>query len=66
MEVKPTEVSPEPANMWGYWRDDKGIIDALRLQYQEMIEKDPRLKAALTMVEVAEAAIDQIMKEHGV
>ena len=47
--------------MWPYWRDKHGVAYALRYQYSEMVEKDDRLRLALAQIDMAEAAIEQIM-----
>lgn len=59
----PLSNTTDATPMWPYWRDERGIIDALRLQYSEAIGVDPRLRLAMTQIEMAEAAIDQIMTE---
>lgn len=47
-----------PAHMWRYWRDDKGVKAALRDYYPDHLAANHKLAAALAQIENAEAAID--------
>lgn len=49
-------------NMWEYWRDKKGIEDALEYQYPEILEKNGYLRLCLHQIKVNELAIDMEMK----
>jgi len=48
--------------MWEYWRDKKGIKDALDY-YPETLKEDMSLKQALAQLENAERAINARMEE---
>ena len=54
----------EEPHMWTYWRDDKGLKEALRYQYPETLASDKTLQALLMQITTAEIAIDAIMKKR--
>jgi hypothetical protein len=49
-------------SMWEYWRDKKGIVDALKYQYAWTLESSDFLKMCLHQIQVNELAIDMEMK----
>lgn len=49
--------------MWPYWRDKKGLREAIEDYYPEM-KGDPRIVAALEQIENGIRAIDSIMKDR--
>lgn len=51
-----------PAHMWKYWRDKKGLREALEGYYPELL-KDPEIKAALAQISNGVRAINAIMAE---
>lgn len=61
----------QPATDWTYWRDKKGLQEALTDYYPDRLKADPRLQVALAQIEIAEIAINKIMadeaevEEHG-
>jgi hypothetical protein len=48
--------------MWKYWRDKKGLREALEGYYPELL-KDPEIKAALAQISNGVRAINAIMAE---
>lgn len=54
----------QPAHMWRYWRDDKGLVLALQDYYPDVLEQDLRLRTALAQIDLAERAINSIMAER--
>lgn len=53
----------EQPHMWTYWRDKKGIKEALVDYYPETLKDDMPLKQALAQLENAERAINVRMEE---
>ena len=49
--------------MWSYWKDKRGILDALECDYPQTLASNPQLQHAVSMVRAGEALIDQIMNE---
>lgn len=49
--------------MWKYWRDKKGYEKALTEQFEEEIESNANLKAALISIQNAKTVIDTIMTD---
>lgn len=63
---KPDPKTAEPTiPMWGYWRDKKGVADALSEQYGELLDADAELRWNLNKLRAAEATIDRLMQERG-
>ena len=56
--------------MWEYWRDKKGIVEALEQQYPELINSGPQLDMAIALnletVRCCLERIDNLMKAKGV
>lgn len=53
----------QPARMWPYWRDDKGLKDAATDYFPELFQNDPVLAFALAQINAAEFAIDTRMAQ---
>jgi hypothetical protein len=54
-------MADQPASMWPYWRDDKGVTAALQDYYPRLLDENIGLKTALAMRQNADLAIDSIM-----
>lgn len=52
------------AHMWRYWRDDKGIEDALVNYYPKTLAADTELQQALAQLRNARRVIDSIMSDY--
>lgn len=52
-----------PYHMWHYWKAKYGAVEALISQYPKTLEQTPALKLAVAQIQVAEAAISQIMDQ---
>lgn len=52
-------------DMWDYWRDKYGYVDALVKYYPEQLSdpKDPRLALAVAQIKNAHVSIDAVMAE---
>lgn len=53
----------EAAHMWSYWRDKKGVVEALEDYYPETLKASPQLQMAIYNIRAAEALINKIMGE---
>lgn len=52
----------EEFGMWTYWRDKYyNLVDALKVQYPELLAKQPALRLEIIRIEAYEALIDKIM-----
>ena len=51
-----------PIDMWDYWRDKYGYVDALQDYYPEQLQ-DPRLVLAVAQIRNAHASINAVMAE---
>lgn len=51
-------------HMWSYWRDKKGIEEALEDYYPDTLQENPQLQMALFQIRSAEAFIDQFMMKR--
>jgi hypothetical protein len=51
-----------PYHMWAYWRDKKGLHDAIDDYYPEM-KDDLRMRRALAQIETGVRAINALMAE---
>lgn len=51
----------EHAGMWSFWRDKRGIIDAIRADYPNLTQNDPEIRRLVETIDYAEAAIDRRM-----
>ena len=50
--------------MWDYYVEKRGgFIEALEIDFPELIESNPQLKLAIAQVKNARIIIDSIMKE---
>lgn len=47
--------------MWEYWRDKKGVLEAVKQQYPEVIEASDKLKFFVYQAEGMLQAIDRYM-----
>ena len=48
--------------MWTYWRDKYyNLVDALKVQYPEVLASQPALRLEIVRIEAYEALIDKIM-----
>lgn len=56
-------MATELASSWKYWRDKKGIEEALENYYPETLKNDPMLMAALVQIRSGELLINQIMEK---
>ena len=52
------------AHLWRYWRDDKGLEEALIGYYPKTLAADPQLQAALVQLRNAKLVIDSIMRQY--
>lgn len=53
----------QPAHMWTYWRDKRGIVEALRCDYPDILALSPTLQQALYQIQAAEALINRLMSD---
>ncbi len=53
----------ENHGMWTYWRDKKGIDDALEHYFPKTVASDPRLQQALAMRRAGELLANEVMGE---
>jgi hypothetical protein len=53
----------ECPSMWIYWKDKRGIREALEYDYPELLKNNPELQQALAMIKNGERAINVIMGE---
>ena len=58
------EANNENKEMWSYWRDKRGIVDALQSDYPETLKANTMLQALVAQIVSAELAIDKIMSEE--
>lgn len=49
--------------MWDYWRDKKGIVEAVTDYFPEVLKENDELARAVAQAETALRSIDQIMTE---
>ena len=56
-------MSKELPHMWSYWRDKKGLKEALVDYFSETLKSDLRLQQALAQIQTAEAAIEAVFAE---
>lgn len=47
----------DEANMWDYWCDKYGPVEALKVYYSHLLLNDSMLRAAVAQIEIAELAI---------
>ena len=52
----------EPLHMFTYWRDKKGLEEALTEYYPNLSRNNPLLRTALRIIKGQEALINQTMK----
>lgn len=64
MVSDPKTAPEETFPMWSYWRDELGTASALTEHYSGLLENDPELRCALTLLRSAEALIDKIMQDR--
>ena len=57
-------IDGEPAHMWKYWSRKYSKTYALREYFPETLAADPRLQAALSQIQNAEAAIEAVFTER--
>lgn len=50
-----------PLNMWTYWRDRKGTVEALEDYYPEVVAQNKDLQLALFQIKAAVALIEKTM-----
>lgn len=60
----------QPMHMWTYWRDKKGMEEALEDYYPDRLQADPELQLAVYQIHAARALIEAKMsaltdKEEG-
>lgn len=55
----------EPVHLWPYWRDKKGIEEALTGYFPKTIAGNPALQHALQMMQVNQLLIDSLMTIAG-
>lgn len=48
-------------HMWSYWRDKKGLVEALEDYYPDLLRSDPLLYTAYTQLKMSMAFIDARM-----
>jgi hypothetical protein len=53
----------ENTDMWPYWRDKRGIVDAVECDYPKLLESNHELQLAITMIKAGETLIDRIMND---
>ncbi len=53
----------QPYDMWNYWRDKYGILEALKSYYPTMLESSGELQHAVILVENGKRLINSIMEE---
>ena len=53
----------EDKEMWSYWRNKRGIVEALEADYPETLKANPVLVALIAQIKSAEVMIDKIMTE---
>ena len=52
----------QPVHMWPYWRDKRGIVDAVRSDYP-VLSKRGDIEQALNTIQSAEKYLDFLMTE---
>jgi hypothetical protein len=55
-------VEPTERHMWEYWKDKRGIKEALQYDCPVTLQGNETLRLALVQIQSAEALIDNIMK----
>lgn len=53
----------EEKHMWSYWRNKKGITEALQEQFPETLASSLLLQAALENIRINSLAIDSYMMQ---
>ena len=54
----------QPFCMCTFWREDKGLVSALRDYYPDLCKNSDLIRQALAQIENAEAAINQFMESQ--
>ena len=54
----------QPFHMWSYWRDKKGIVEALEDYYSQILADSGELQHALFLIKNGERFINSIMEEE--
>ena len=54
----------QPFSMWSYWRDKKGIAEALEDYYSHLLASSGELQHALFLIRNGERLINSIMEEE--
>jgi len=54
----------QPLHMWSYWRDKKGIVEALEDYYSQLLASSGELQHALTLIKNGERLINSIMEKE--
>lgn len=49
--------------MWEYWRDKKGIIEAIKEQYPHVLENDLRVNLIVMQIESHMAILNRLMQK---
>lgn len=50
----------QPIHMWSYWRDKRGIVDAVKLDYPTSVKRED-ISRALASINDAEKYLDFLM-----
>lgn len=53
----------QPLRMWSYWRDKKGIAEALEDYYSQLLASSGELQHALFLIKNGERLINSVMEE---
>ena len=56
-------MSSENPYMWDYWKEKRGVKDAVLCDYPETLKNNFALQNAMIMIENGERIIEQIMNE---
>lgn len=51
--------------MWEYWRDRRGVIEALESQYPELLKEDSEVYVTYQCAKTFLEKLDNLMKERG-
>jgi hypothetical protein len=52
--------------MWEYWRDKKGIVEAIEQQYPDLLQNDMRVMILVMQVKSNLQLLDNLMKSKGI
>lgn len=52
----------QPLDMWSYWRDRKGAVEALQDYYPDLLKQRPDLMHGLLQIQSGELLINETME----